>query len=409
MLSLELKKMLKTPVTLILIVAALVLSFLLAWLPVSFESTKILTDYGLVTLEGSERISYEENVSPVSGEVTAETAKQALVAYQDCLKKYGVENENDLPEGAYNTEIGPWFKVLHTIREIYADPKTGIPPDLKYMSPDLLENFYQKKDERFESLMEQEDWPKAVREKARLMYTQIEEPMEYYPYYNSNGLDYESFLFFLVMICCILIAAPVFAIDYQTGADDIMRCTKNGRLKLVMSKCGATLLISTTLFTLCSAIYCVITTMFYGTDSMQTDMQMMLSVFTLHNWTVGEMLLRAALAGLLSCTAAVSLTLLLSSRIRSSGIAIGAAILFGILPLLLDILMGSRIMDWVCSIIPSGGLCLTKSFYYAVFDMAFLVGNNIAIPTTLGLVIFAALEIPLFLLLTMYSYQRGMK
>ena len=409
MLSLELKKMLKTPVTLILIIAALVFSFLLAWLPVSFEQTKILTDDGLVTLEGSERISYEKNVSPVFGEVTAETAKQALTAYQDCLRKYGVENENDLPEGAYNTEIGPWFKVLHTIREIYADPKTGIPPDLMYMSPDSLENFYDKKAERFETLMEQEDWPEAVREKARLMYEQSEEPMEYYPYYNSNGLDYESFLFFLVMICCILIAAPVFAIDYQTGADDIMRCTKNGRLKIVLSKCGATLLINTMLFSVCAAIYCILTTVFYGTDSMRTDMQMMLSVFTLHNWTVGEMLLKAALAGLLSCTAAVSLTLLLSSRIKSSGIAIGAAMLCGILPLVLDILIGGRIMDWVCSIIPSGGLCLTKSFYYAVFDMAFLTGKNFAIPTTQGLVLFAALEIPLFLLLTLYSYQKGVK
>lgn len=409
MFLLELKKMLKTPVTLILICTSLLLSVLLAWLPVSFERTKILTDNGLSVFEGSERIAYEKSVAVIRGEITAETAKEALAAYQDCLAKYGVQSENDLPEGVYNTEIGPWFKVLHVIREIYADPKTGVPPDLAYMSEGVLDDFYLKRAERFETLMEQEDWPKAVREKARTMYAQTNAPMEYYPYYNSNALDYESILFFLVMICCVLIAAPVFAIDYQTGADDIMRCTKNGRLKLVLSKCGATMLICVFMFTASAVIYCTLTKALYGSESMQTDIQMMLSVFTLQNWTVGELLVRAAVAGLLSCTAAVTLTLLISSRFKASGIAIGAAILCGFLPTILDTLMASRFMDWVCSIIPSGGLCLTKSFYYAVFDMAFLSTENFAMPTTQGLILFAALEIPVFLLLTMWSYQKGIK
>lgn len=409
MLILELKKMLKTPLTLILVAVALFMSVLLSYLPVSFEKIQVLSDNTLTVYEGTARISYEKEVAPVHGEITAEIAKEALTAYQECFKKYGVQSEYDLPEGAYEAEISPWFRVLHTIREVYADPQTGIPPDLLYMSVESLDDFYSRRTERFESLMEQEDWPEAVREKARRMYASTNEPMEYHPYYNSNALDYESFLFFIVMICCILIAAPVFSIDYQTGADDIMRCTKNGRIKLAASKCGATLLISTALFTICAAIYCLLTQLFYGAEGMQTDLQMMLSVFTLQNWTVGELLLRTAGAGVLSCVAAVSLTLLLSSRSRSVGIAVGAAILLGILPIVLDILVGGQLIDWVCSIIPSGGICLTKSFYFAVFDMSFLTAKNFAIPTTLGIVLFAVIEIPLFLLLTIKSYQNGLK
>ena len=409
MLILELKKMLKTPVTLILIIVALILSAVLAYLPVSFEKTRVLTGDTLTIYKGEDRIAYEKDSAQIHGEITAETAKQALAAYQTCLTKYGVQSENDLPEGVFEAEISPWFRVLHTIREIYADPKTGIPPDLLYMPLESLDDYYAKKTERFESLMEQEDWPEAVRKKARLMYADTDEPLEYYPYYNSNGLDYQSFLFFLVMICCILIAAPVFSVDYQTGADDIMRCTKNGRIKLALSKCGATLLISAVLFTACAAIYCLLTQLFYGAEGMQTDLQMMLSVFTLHNWTVGELLLRVAGAGLISCVASVSLTLLFSSRIKSVGIAMGTAILFGILPIVLDVIVGGQIVSWVCSIIPAGGTCLTKSFYYAVFDAAFLTCKNFAMPTTLGIITFALVEIPLFLLLTIKSYQKGLK
>ena len=155
MLILELKKMLKTPVTLILIIVALILSAVLAYLPVSFEKTRVLTGDTLTIYKCEDRIAYEKDSAQIHVEMTAETAKQALAAYQTCLTKYGVQSENDLPEGVFEAEISPWFRVLHTIREIYADPKTGIPPDLLYMPLESLDDYYAKKTERFESLMEQ--------------------------------------------------------------------------------------------------------------------------------------------------------------------------------------------------------------------------------------------------------------
>lgn len=41
---------------------------------------------------------------------------------------------------------------------------------------------------------------------------------------------------FLLAILCAVIVAPVFSTEYQTGADDIIRCTKNGRMRLATVK-----------------------------------------------------------------------------------------------------------------------------------------------------------------------------
>ena len=45
-------------------------------------------------------------------------------------------------------------------------------------------------------------------------------------------MDYQTLLSLLLTPLCAVIAAPVFASDVQTGAQDIQPCTKNGGLVL---------------------------------------------------------------------------------------------------------------------------------------------------------------------------------
>lgn len=408
MMLLEIRKLLKTPVTLILIGAALLLSFVMAWLPVSFEYARYLDDGEIVVLQGREALRYHrENFAASAGELTPELAKEALAAYHDCLRRYNAQTEYDLPDGVYSTELGKYRPVFHAISEIYADPVTGIVPELESISPEDLDGLYQKRTERLESLMEQEDWPAAARKKARAMYADVSAPMRYYPYYHTNAMDYETFLFFLVMLCCVVIAAPVFSIDRQTGADDIQRCAKHGRARLALGKCGAVFLISGLLFILCTLIYLAVSTAFYGTDGLRSDLQMLISVFTLQNWSAGTLLRKAALAGFFSCLASVGLTLVLSSRVHSTGAAIGGAILLGVSPTVISTLVGSRWTDWLCAMLPSGGVCLQNSFYYALYDISFLHVLDLSVPAANAMVFFAVLEIPLFLLLTLWNWQKG--
>lgn len=95
--------------------------------------------------------------------------------------------------------------------------------------------------------MEQPDCPVA-QGKAVKMYRNVENPLEVYPGMNSTVLDYQNIMGFLVLLFCVVIAAPVFSADYQSGADDILRCTRYGRVTLGIAKLFAALLISTAAF-----------------------------------------------------------------------------------------------------------------------------------------------------------------
>ena len=80
LLKVELKRILKTRLTVILLSAALLLSFLLAWLPVTFSlNSYIDTEGKTVTLKGLPSIAYEKQLqADIAGTVTSEKVRAAL-------------------------------------------------------------------------------------------------------------------------------------------------------------------------------------------------------------------------------------------------------------------------------------------------------------------------------------------
>lgn len=407
MLWLEIKKQLHTSLNVILLCICILLSLVMAYLPVTYERINTVIDGNVVTLSGFDALKYKEQMEEdIAGEISSKTAKKALRNYQECLKQYNVNSSYDLPEGVYGERIAPYYRVLHIIQEVYADPQTGIAPDLMELTENEMNNFESRRIERFESLMRQEKKKENVIDKAIKMYSKVDSPLVYSPYYDTNALDYESLVMFLVMICCIIIAAPVFSVDYQSRSDDILRCTKHGRMKLVLSKYVATVLISEVLYFICVSIYCFISVLFYGSDFIHSSVQTVLSVFTLESWTIGELLLYNALAGAVCLFSSVTLILCISSRIGSTSKSITIAMIVGIFPMLLDFLISSSITDWLCAIIPTGGMCLAKSFYYAIFNLSFLSCGDFAITTKSAIVLFAVIGFPIYWVLMAKGYLR---
>ena len=117
--------------------------------------------------------------------------------------------------------------------------------------------------------MEQPDSPGA-QGKAVEMYRNVEKSFEVYPGMNSTVLDYQNIMGFLVLLFCVVITAPVFSADYQSGADDILRCTRYGRVTLGIAKIFAALLISTAAFVICAAVYILTADSLFGWECTRT-------------------------------------------------------------------------------------------------------------------------------------------
>ena len=406
-LRLELKRMLKSRLTWILLVLSLLFSALLAYLPTTYCYSNYTDVAGNeVNLTRLASIAYEkERQADASGIVTPERVREAVEIYQACLTSYGVAESYDLPEGVYEREILPIAPLLHGVKEAFADPNTGMAPSIMEIDPEKINDYYSVCEARITSLMamEQPD-SQAAQHKAVEMYRQIEKPFEVYPGMSSAVMDYQNIMGFLVLLFCVVIAAPVFSADYQSGADDILRCTKYGRINLGVAKLLAVLLISGLAFIVCAVTFIVVTNSLFGWECIKTSIQMMYSIVTLAEMDIGQLQVLFAVAGLLSVLASVSFTLFLSSKCKSTVSSLAASLVFCIAPVVICMTVPGALSTWLCSILPASGTSIQASILYAITDFQFLNVGGLSIWTPYAMIGACVIEIPLFSFLTIRSY-----
>lgn len=409
-LRLELKRVLKSRLTWILLGLAMLFSIFLAYLPVSYCYSNYTDEAGNeVRLTGLKSIAYEKKQqADASGAVTPERVREAVETYQACLNEYGVKESYDLPEGVYEREILPIAPLLHGVKEAFADPDTGMAPTIMEISPEQIDDYYSVCEARIASLMamEQPNSPSA-QSKAVKMYHQIGKPFEVYPGMNSTVMDYQNILGFLVLLFCAVIAAPVFSADYQSGADDILRCTRYGRVHLGMAKVLAALIISGVTFAICALVYILTANCFFGWDCTKTSIQMVYSIVTLIEMNIGQLQCLFAAAGLLSVLASVSFTLFLSSKCKSTVVSLAASLVFCIAPVVVCMAIPGALSTWICSILPASGTSIQASILYAITDFRFLNLGGLSLWTPYAMIGACVIEIPLFLILAVRSYCKG--
>ena len=156
---LELKRILKSRRTLILLAIALLLSVAMAYLPISFEGINRPNEDGTVTeLDGLAAIKYKQDLYKTSaGEVTPDRIKSALETYQSCVREYGPVEEEGFPLAVYIEKIVPFRHLLMGLPETFADPVTGIGADLMDIDPNDIDGaYYEKCAEHLQDVMRNE-------------------------------------------------------------------------------------------------------------------------------------------------------------------------------------------------------------------------------------------------------------
>ena len=82
------------------------------------------------------------------------------------------------------------------------------------------------------------------------------------------------------------------------------------------------------------------------------------------------------------------------------------AFLFLLIPILLYMMLDGNLGNWICSILPSGGVGLSNSFTYAIIDTNFAFAGNQAIWTPFLMMGAAAAEIVIFSILTVAGWSK---
>ncbi len=403
---LELKRVLKSRRTIVLLLIALIMSAVMAWLPVMFEDINQYDNNGnkVAELNGLDAIAYKKSLrSANNGEVTPEKLKEALTIYQNTVKPYGVDSiySGDFPTEIYIKKVFPVEALLGRLPEAFSDPQTGQGTSLMEISPDKLYRFYEQTQQHLKDIMqmEQKEHP-AAQGQALQKYTEVKTPFQFYAGYSRDAFDYIILLIFLLVILCTAAATPTFSNEYQTGSDSILRCAKYGRTRLAIVKIMAALTIFVVAFIVCISLHLLISNLSFGTECMKTSMQMLFSVISLPAFNLGQLQMMLAIGGLLSLLATISFTLFLSAKFKDSI----SVILIAIVTCLLPIFTYSAGANWLTFILPSGGIGMQNSLLYQLTGFAYLHIGKISVWSPYVIMAAAIIEIPVFLFLSVRAY-----
>ena len=401
---LEVKRILKSRRTLILLAVALFLAVIMAYLPISFESINRPGENGtVIELNGLDAIQFKrEYRQQTDGEVTPEKVADALRTYQKYVQEYGTAD--DIPLDVYTENITAIRPLLDRLPEAFADPDTGIGADLMEIDPDVVEqSLYEQFASHLNDIMnlEQEDHPSA-KEFATEKYSEVDKPFQLYSGLSRDAFDYIELYIFILSILCVAIAAPTFANEYQTGSDSIFRCAKHGRMRLAITRIAAFGCIFIGTFIVGTGILISILNLCFGTDCLKTSMQMLFSIINLPDYNLGQLQIILAAAGLLSVIASMSCTMFLSAKCKDSVTALLLSIVVLLLPAISYIAIGGS--TWISTILPSAGIGMQNNYLYQLINFNFLHVGDLSLWTPHVILVSAAIEIPVFLLLAVRSY-----
>ena len=410
MITLELKRVAKTRSTWILAAGALLLSIIMALLVISFARHWNLDENGTeVRLTGRDAIqANQEMMKPIEGELTTEKIRTVFETYHEVYETYGAKIE-DIPKEIYYQKIAPISAILNGVREVYVDNSTGIPVPLYEISPEEAANFYEQRTERLAGYLSQEykDFPNAV-EQALTMNEKVKAPFYYvYGVGDSDTSEYLTMCIFLLVMLCTVIVAPIFSADYQSGADDILRCTKHGRRRLAVVKLLSAILLTTVIFAACVSAFILISYTAFGWDSLKATLQIAFSAISFVPLTIGEANTLVVFSGLLTFLATVCFTLFLSTKFKNPITVLGLALGSCLLPTILSFAgSGANIENWIRLCLPSGGVGLRNSFFFELTEFHFLPLGSISVWTPYIILIAAGIEIALFFILAVRSYTQ---
>ena len=217
LLALEIKRVLKTKRTWILIVASVLLAVFMAYIPITFVTVQKTDESGnYVEITGKDAINYYKS-NMVQGVVKPEILRDAVRRYQEVYKTYDSVYGDNIPSEVYYEKLSAYQPYIRGIKEALADRNNGMSPVIADISIDKVGEYYDLLESRLASVidMEQTGHP-AAKEVALSKFAKVQRPYEYYYGAPSDSMEYETFFIFLITILCAVIVAPIFSTEYQT-------------------------------------------------------------------------------------------------------------------------------------------------------------------------------------------------
>lgn len=392
----ELQKLIRRKSTLFGLIGFLIVSLLSTVVPVfqeeSYDANGSVKGFAAIAREKSYAHSFK-------GELTPAVFSQTIEQYQAILHE-SAHSSGEAAEGDASGISDETFFRLYPLSPVLDYLRKGFSPVNGYdyyvidtLTPEQAASFYDQRTMVIQQSLNHPPEGVSYSEDAKAtflgMNEQIADPMKF-DYSRGWSLLLENLGFFFLVACFILsvCTAPVFAGEYQSGADAIILSTRYGRSKLIWAKIKASFLFASGMFLLGWLMALTSSVLVYGASGWDSPLQMIAPGYLLSPYpmTVLSAFLFTTFIGWLACLAMVSFTLLLSSRMRTPFSVIIWSIVLLFVPLFIPQSGGSRLFNHLLALLPGRQ---TEVFSrLRGFELIEVLGLNIPLPYAVGWVAF---------------------
>ena len=403
----ELKRILKSSRARVIILLAVLLPILLAFLATEFNDANYVDTNGdIIPLHGTAAMRFLKEASAGgNGEATIERLKDALRTYQSLYEEYETDPlESGFPLDVLWRDVQPIRALLRMITQTYSPPDGTI--DLQTLSVDDLDSFYKDVENKLTAVMEsdQELRRPAMIRMAQQIFHKVKTPFTISQGYTRDAFDYIEFTILFLVILSATLAAPAFSERYGSGEDSILRCTVFGRGKLVRMTVFAELTVVTAMYFIGIALHLLISDMVFGVETLKESVQTLYTVYSLPNMSLLDLQIILALAGWLCCLTVTTMALCISARVTETSTAMVLSLIIVILPTLLYSISGGA--SWLLALLPSASVGLSNNMLMSLVDLRFLMLGDTAFWYPIVLICTSTVEFFLFGIITHIMYAK---
>ena len=403
----ELKRILKSSRAKVIILLAIVLPILLAFLANEFNDANYLDANGeTVPLHGTAALQFIKDASAGgNGEATVERLKDALRTYQSLYEEYGTDPlGSGYPLDSYWRDVQPIRPLLRMITQTYTAPDGTI--DLQSMSVDDFDSFYEDVETKLTDVMKSDNelrYP-AMIGLAQQIFHKVKTPFTISHGYTRDAFDYIEFTILFLVIFSAALAAPVFSERYSSGEDSVLRCTLFGRGKLVRTTVLAELIVVSVMYIIGIGLHLLISDVLFGFETLKESVQTLYTVYSLPNMNLLDLQIVLALAGWLCCLTVTAMALCISARVTETSTSMVLSLILVILPTLLYSIGGGA--SWLLALLPSASVGLSNNMLMSLVDLRFLMLGEKAFWYPSVLICVAVVEFFVFGVITRVAYSR---
>ena len=403
----ELKRILKSSRAKVIILLAIVLPILFAFLANEFNDANYLDANGeTIPLHGTAALHFIKDASADgNGEATVERLKDALRTYQSLYEEYGTDPlGSGYPLDSYWRDVQPIRPLLRMITQTYTAPDGTI--DLQSMSVDDLDSFYEDVETKLTNVMKSDNelrYP-AMIGLSQQIFHKVKTPFTISHGYTRDAFDYIEFTILFLVIFSAALAAPVFSERYSSGEDSVLRCTLFGRGRLVRTTVLAELTVVSVMYIIGIGLHLLISDLLFGFDTLKESVQTLYTVYSLPNMDLLDLQIVLALAGWLCCLTVTAMALCISARVTETSTSMVLSLIIVILPTLLYSIGGGA--NWLLALLPSASVGLSNNMLMSLVDLRFLMLGDKAFWYPTILVFTAIVEFFIFGVITQIAYSR---